>query len=305
MRVESVNPEQLMAALVASKISYLELAKLDKIGLDKDLVGKTDGCRWLEENRWRLNDANEILRLINFSEYKELILKMMRRSDWMKLIELMDKEDLLRGLRFFSREKLLRLIYWLPKQFQIKILLRMLGLKYLVKLMRAPDILRMLRSQQIPMALLAKRLVHFMDPKYLKHIMREIAPNSDVDNLTPNEMGSMLARLKKRQVLEGMKNLPYKALHPFMMEVLKGDMQLLMHIPDTFIDKAFANRAMSELLLGAEVLPKGIIVELLEQLPDDYLMAVPALADDGELMAMIVEEYSHLILSLGASLLAT
>lgn len=303
MRVDGVVPEQLTAALVAGKLSYIDLAKLQGVALEKDLTGGADGTRWQQENGWRLNDAYEILKLINFTQNKLMILQLLRRPDWMRLLWELPKEDLLRGLRFFSREKLLRLIYWLPKEFQLKILLRVLGLKYLVELMRGPDMLMMLRSEELPMRLLAKRLVHFMDKKYLHQLLGEIS-QGQVNHLSVREMHPMFARLKKGQVLEAMTKLPYNALQPFMVNVLKLNMQLLMHVPETFINRAFANRAMSELMAGAEVLPKGVVIKLLEQLPDDYLAAVPTLADESLLLSLLLEGHSNVILSLGASLLA-
>ncbi len=304
MKIDAILAENLLAAMAAKQVSYIDLKKLNGVALEKDLdpAKSTDGTRFLKENNWRLQDAREILKLLDLSKNAPMILKLLRRPDWLRIMAQMPKETLLRGLRFFSREKLLRLVWMLPMHIQVKLLLKMFGLKHLVEKMRMPEMIHMLKSHQLPMGLLAKRLMQ-LDKKFLLLLMGKIT-GQKIEHLSKREMLPMLQRMKKGQVLEGLKFLPYKAMHPLMIHIFKKQPELLMRMSDAFLAHAYQRVTMPELLRASVVFPKGIVLKLLEQLSDDFLVMVPAMADEGLLTEMLLSEHPDMLLSLGAALLA-
>ncbi len=302
MKVDAILAENLQAALAAAKyVSYIDLKKLNGVAR-KDDLDNPDGTRFLKENNWRLQDAREILKLLDLSKNGLMILKLLHRRDWLRIMSQMPKETLLRGLRFFSRDKLLRMVWFLPMEIHVKLLLKMFGLKRLVEKMRMPEMIHMLKSQKLPMRILANRLMT-LDRKFLLMLMGKIT-GQNMDNLTKREMLPMLQRMKKGQVLEGLKFLPYKAMHPLMMHVFKKQPELLMRMSDAFLANVYQRVTMPQLLRASVVFPKGTLLKLLEQLSDDFLVMVPAMADEGMLAGMLLSEHSDVLLSLGASLLA-
>lgn len=291
-----------MAALAASQVNYIDLKKLNGVAVEGDLK-VSSGKRFMAENGWRLQDAREVLKLLNLSKNAEVILKLLNREDWLAIMAQMPKDLLLRGLRFFSREKLLRLMWLLPMHLQIKLLIRMYGLKRLVEKMRMPELIHLLKTEQLPMPMLAYFLVRFLDKTFLKQLMTAILGHS-AHGLSPQEMQPMLARMKRGQVMEGLKALPYKALHPFMTEVLMRRPELLLRMSDAFLARVYQNITQPQAINACEVLPKEVLLVMLAQLSDDWLVMVPAMADEGLLSGILLAEHSDILLALGASLLA-
>src|SRR5690606_30271227 len=139
---------------------------------------------------------------------------LLQRADWIELLYLMPKELLVNALRLFSKAKLLRLIMMLPKQFLIKMLLRIFTLEDLIKKMPTNELMRILRSHKLNNRELVKGLQK-MEPKFILLLLQRIYGNYDYSHLKQYEIMRIFMHTRKERLMEAFKTLPFEALTPF------------------------------------------------------------------------------------------
>ncbi len=163
MRVDSIDPNT--AAQLAAQISYLELKQLNK-KVHSRSISDNNGVRFLDEGNWRGPDIYEVLRSLGLSrmDNKVMLLSLLTRGDIYQILHLLDKQELIYGLRFFSQAKLIALMMQLPKELLIKMLLTIMTPEDLVARMPTRELFNILRSRQLTSRKMVKGFQH-MDPK--------------------------------------------------------------------------------------------------------------------------------------------
>jgi hypothetical protein len=299
MRIEGIECE--VAVALAAQTSYIEQMGLQgKVGTNS--IDDNTGTRFLREKNWRGVDMYEVLRNLQISKNKILILKLLQRADLLRILLLLHKDQLINGLRFFSKEKLLRLLMMLPKQVLIKMLLHLFSMEFLISKMPTHEIFSVLRNQKITVRELVKGF-EMMDPKFLHFILGKIT-GMNVQHLSMREMLDIFMKLRKRTILDGMQFLPFKALMPFILNFTKKDPTLFESLSLAFIFKLFEKMSKPSMLECFQLLPESMILKFLGQLPDKFLIQVAAQIDDGAFEKYLVSQQSNLLAMLGGGNLA-
>lgn len=242
-------------------------------------------------------DLPKLASNLRVSRNKLRILRMLRRHDWIALLHLMPKELLLNALRFFNKEKLLRLIMSLPKVLIIKLLLKVFKLEELIKKMPTSELMRILRSKRLNSRELAKGIVK-LDPKYILQLLQKLYGDHDYSHLKPYDLMQIFMQTPKERLLEAFKTLSFKALQPLVTGFVKKDPELLMSISEAFIYKSLSRISKPSLLEGCQVLPPDILIKMLTQLPDAFLMIAAAQVDDTIFEQYLIGKHPDLLISL-------
>jgi Mg/Co/Ni transporter MgtE len=286
-----------LAVALSAQVTYADMMGLTGKVLGKDLKNNT-GTRKLEENGWREQDIYEIIKALEVDKNKFLILRLLPRMELFDLIYLLDKEQLLFGLMFLPRERLLQLIIHLPKQLLIRMLLYMLPLKDLIKLMPSRELFNILRSRKLTTRDLIRGL-RTLPEKFLRFIMMKMTLK-DTPHLSQDELAAMFNNFHKRQLLDGMRMLPFKALMPLVHFLVEQDPELLMNLSRAFIFKVMDMMPKAALVDACRVLPDDILIEFLDQLPDHFLAQVAEQVDDTMFEQYLMSEQRNLLLYLAS-----
>lgn len=299
MRIEGI--EYNVASAMANQASYIELMGLEG-KVTTSSIDNNKGVRYLQENNWRGLDLYEVTKQLQIAQNKLMILKLLKREELFQILRLLDKDKLINGLRFFSKERLLRLMMLLPKRVLIKMLLHLFPMDYLIQKMPPHELFAILRSGKLDVRQLVKGF-KMMDPKFLHMILGKIT-GRNVNHLNMREMLAIFMKLKKRMILDGMKFLPYDALQPFVLNFTKKDPQLLENMSLAFIFKLFDKLTKPTMLDAFRVLPEGLILKFLAQLPDKFLLLVAAQINDAMLEKYLIAEQPNLLALLAGADLA-
>ena len=299
MKVRALSPQQI-ALWLAKKTSYISLKGLNHYANRKDLKDNS-GARFVRENQWRGMDIRLLLKNLRLSENKILVLMLLKRSDWMDLLWLMDKSKLVIGLRFFSKDKLLRLMTLLPKRLLIKMLLRVFPLKDLIKRMPISEMMHIFRSKRLPVKILVKAMKDLNDRRFLMQLMGKVT-GKEMGRLTNEEMLEMMKKFKKHRIMDGMRFLPYKALQPFMKRLITQDPELMMRMTGDFIFRQFSTLSKPELMMPFVLVEKDLLIKMLSFLPDKFIMQIAATIDDKKFEDYLVSQQYGLLEWLGNSL---
>jgi hypothetical protein len=242
---------------------------------------------------------SDIIRLLDLGKNKLAVLRLLRRTDWIRLLYLLPKELLVAGLNFFSKEKLLALVLFLPREYLIRMMLFLFSVEDLVKKMPTIELMRILRSRKLDNRALLRGF-QAMDPRFLKMVLVQIYGDGDYANMKPYELWRLVMHADKRRLMEAFRTLPFKALIPFVTGFVKEDPELLGLLSDEFIFKLFDQTGKAALIESCIVLPEELLIRLLLQLPDKFLVAVAAQIDDTLFADYLVSQQANLLRSLAA-----
>jgi hypothetical protein len=284
-----------------------ELEKLKKAGQPLYLAqagkarksARTASSRYNNINPLLNLDLKSLVKLLKVSSQKLRILRMLRRSNWLELLRLMPKELLINGLRLFNKEKLVKLLMNLPKPLLIKLLLRIFKLEELIQKMPTGELLRILRSKRLNNRELTKGIMA-MEPRFILMLLQKIYGYHDYSKLKPYDLVRIFMHTPKERLMEAFKTLPFKALQPLVTGFVKKDPTLLMGMSDAFILKLLERCPKPTLLQGCDVLPPDILLKMLTQLPDQFLMLATAQVDDKTFEEYLIAKHSDLLLAMAA-----
>ncbi|MBX2859743.1 MAG: hypothetical protein KTR14_00790 [Vampirovibrio sp.] len=298
MRIEGIESE-LLVHLAAQNTTYI-----DEMGLNGKVqpssLEDNSGTRKLDENRWRGLDLYEVVKGLQVSDNKLMILSALKRSDWIQILHLLDKDQLLNGLRFFSKEKLLRLMTLLPKRLLIKMLLHLFPMEYLIAKMPTEELFNILRDGRLTEREMVKGF-RKMPMKFLHFILNKIT-NAQVSHLKQAELLDIFMKLKKRMILNGMRMLPYKALTPFVLFHTQNNPDLLVNMSQKFMFDLFSRITKPTLIDAFQVVDNDIIIKFLSQLPDNLLIQAAAQVDDKVFEQYLLYEQPQLLAYLAGAL---
>lgn len=289
-----------VALTLAAQISYVDQMGWTGKVRNKDIRKNNTATRQLEENRWRSTDLYDIIQKLDIQQNKFLILRLLPRMDLFEILAFLTKEELLNGLSFFDRERLLFLIMHLPKRMLIQMMLQVFSLKYIVRAMPRDEIFAILKSKKVTMHEMMQAF-QFMPLKYIQEIMAKIL-GRDVSKLRPEELRDILQNQDKRKVLDGMRKLSFKALQPFIYNLIEQNPELLMLLSPKFIFKMMDMLPKQGLIDACTVLPEEMILELLDQLPDFFLAQVADQVNPYDFEHYLLYQQQNLLLYLGGGL---
>ncbi|MEB3287984.1 MAG: hypothetical protein VKJ04_10835 [Vampirovibrionales bacterium] len=294
--------DAIIASAVSGNVSYIALKELSGQLFSSSLSDNT-GTRLLGENKYRSIDIYEVLKALNLdrTDTKIMILRLLRRWDLIEILYLLDKNQLINGLQFFDKRKLLRLMTSLPKSLLIKMLRHVFSIDEIISKMPTSELFNILRSDKLPNRELIKGF-YYMDMKYLLLLISKIT-GQEVSGLRHHEIMDILFKTKKRQIIEGMKFLPFKALTPMVTLLVKQNPELLEEMSMGFMFRLFESMSKGTLISTFAVVPKDIIIErFLSQLPDQFLLLTAAQIDPNTLEKYLISKHSGILQKLGQDL---
>lgn len=244
-------------------------------------------------------DLKSLVRLLRVSSQKLRILRMLRRGNWLELLRLMPKEMLVNALRLLNKDKLVRLLMNLPKPLLLKILMRIFKLEDLIQTMPTVELMRILRSKRLNNRELAKGILT-LEPRFILQILQKLYGNHDYSRLKPYDLMRIFMHTPKERLMEAFKTLSFKALQPLVTGFVKKDPTLLMSMSDGFIFKLLDRCPKPIIIDACSVLPPDILIKLLAQLPDQFLMLAAAQVDDKTFEDYLVSKQGDLLRYLAA-----
>jgi hypothetical protein len=244
----------------------------------------------------------DIIKLLNISRNKMSLLWLLKRSDWTQLLTLLPKELLVFGLHFFDREKMLGLMMRMPPEVIMQMIYTLFTPDKLVKKMPLNDIMRILRAPQIDNRALIQHM-QGMEPRFLKQLLGRIygMNASQADKMKPADMWNLFFHTPKRRLMDGFKTLPYEALQPFAAGFLQEQPQLLGFVSGAFVDQLFDGVGKGQLMDACTVLPDELLILMLCQLQDKFLVQVAGQIDDSVFMQYLMADQSNLLRTLAAA----
>lgn len=234
-----------------------------------------------------LSNPKELVKLFKLTSARNRykILRNMSQEDLAYLMQFLETKDLVMGLNFFTKDKLMGLIYQLPKEKITQILFNKFPPQKFLAMIPEREMNYFFESSKIDKDEVMKSLMG-MPPEALEVMM---------ENLT----GQPAQGMDKKTMLQTVENLPPNKFKKAMQSLdRKSKTKLILDLteknPDLFLE--FRKEALifplqqldkPELIKNMAVLEPEDLIEMMEELPED-LMAIVVTQIDPEVFADVL-----------------
>lgn len=222
-----------------------------------------------------LNDVNLVMEVFSLAdpENRLAIMKEMTDEQLNKFLPEMEKEDLLQGLKFFTQDKLLKMLQSVEPQDMVKIILEQFSKEEVFRLLPEDQLDKLLTDTSMDKNNLIEHMKS-IPPIYLLQIIESVTGEEVEDT----DSGSLIKQLREfnplqfKEALLNLQSTPKQQLvlslskeHQDYMESI--DANAYTHLMQTYKDK-------SENIEAMRILQKDTITNMIKELPEDLLSMV-------------------------------
>lgn len=216
--------------------------------------------------------VKELFALIDIGNRFE-ILEEMTEDQLMMFLEIMDKEDLQEGLKYFKQEKLLDLYGQLEPEFLVKVVLAQFSMEQVVKLIPEEELDKVLTCTDLKKEDVMKHM-QSLPPVFLAQMIESIT-GEEVEDGNRDELLKQIEDFSASDFKQGLINL--KPL-PKQMLVLglctEKDEYLQLVNPKAYTDIMLNYMEKEDNIRAAKVLKQEHLVNIVKELPKELLASV-------------------------------
>lgn len=246
----------------------------------------------------------ELFKLDNISN-KYAILSNMNEHDLENLLPLLSSEDLIIGLNYFTKDKLLKLTEQLPKDQLLKYVFEMFSPQHLMELMPEEQLNKVLTSTELDKNMVMKFLPS-LDPQVLAQMYEgatgleapsngnnigDIKPNYDVSQLVQN-----IASLPDDKFQEALLSMPPANKQAFVLILTQQNPKLFQAIDSAaYVNIIGSQKDKENMIRAANVIDKEHLVGMISELPKDLMSAVLTQIDTNKFADRLLANFKNII----------
>jgi Mg/Co/Ni transporter MgtE len=246
-------------------------------------------------------DYSKIIESLELHKTKNrfAVLSQLGQDDVIRMLYLLDKENLVLGLKFFTKEKLMSFVLSLPKSELLQILFTIFSKEDLLAMMPEKELNRLLSSDKLDKNEVYK-LLQSMPTQMLAQIY-EAATGVQIGNVTNDELMSKVGGLKQTQLIDGLVSLSYSQKLDFVTNMAKSDERLFTELSANSLMKAVERSTKGEMIEGMTNLDPEKIINMLTYLPENVLTQVATLIDPNKLAYVLENFYTDILAAMAGA----
>ena len=242
-----------------------------------------------------LNNPTELAKLFKLSspENKFAILSNLSDHDLKELVPLLDKSDLVYGLNFFTKDKLLKLMDDLPKEQLLKVVFEMFSPEQVMQMMPDKEMDKFLQSYELDKNMVLKNL-KALPPEMLAQII-EAATGKPVQSMEQMDLLKELSTLPPEKYKDAMTAIPRQRKRELILQLTKEKPELFQLFSNEAYVKMISNKEKPDIVKSCKALDPEQLVKMISQLPQDLLAVVMTQMDTEKFAAMLIKNYKDIL----------
>lgn len=234
---------------------------------------------------------------LNLPENRFAILMMMPPSELFQMLQLLGKENLLNGLKFFTKDKLMRFIGQLPKRDLLKMLFYMFTDKdQIIEHLPTKEIYRFLSSNKIEKGHFMK--IFEMLPRQTLSTIAGYLTGKKCDKMSRPDLLKEIEPFKKYQLVNGIKRLDEKTLRGFVTTLTEAFPKLYNEFSHVALFNVSAKFARVDLIDAMRVIDESKVMNMLADLPDKLLALTVSQIDPEVFAHVLMKSHKDLLANL-------
>ncbi|MBR1424234.1 hypothetical protein IJ579_01575 [bacterium] len=240
-------------------------------------------------------DPEQLVELFQLAdpENKLIIIRSMPSYDMKELIPMLDIEDLIVGLQFFSQEKLLDLLKEVPKEELVKVVFEMFSPEQIITYMPEEQLDKLLTGVNMDKNLVIKNL-QSLPAMYLQQIIESVT--GEEANGTSQSLAFQISQFSDSDYKAAIRNLRPVQKQELTLAITTQHPKLY----EQFDASAYTNimnreRNKEEIIKSMEVIKPEYLHKMIAQLPDDLMSIVLTQIDDQKFADVLINKHPEIL----------
>lgn len=221
------------------------------------------------------------------------ILSNMNQRDLTDILPLLEAEDLVIGLNFFTKDKLMELVGKIPKEQLVKYVSQMFSPEQIMQLMPEENIDKVLKSPDMDKGLVLKYL-KTLKPEILAQMV-EAATGKPAKSTDPDEMIKQIGGLSADKYNDALTSIPPQNKRFFVLQMIKEQPKILEMFDAEGYVKIINRKEKPDLVKSASAIEPDQLVKMIGQLPQDLLSIVVTQIDPSKFADVLIKNFKDIL----------
>lgn len=232
-------------------------------------------------------------------ENKLVIMKMMTSQQLEKLLPMLEKDDMVQGLRFFTMDTLMKMLEKIPKEELVKTVFQLFSEAQVIELMPEKQLDKVLTGFDMDKELLLKNLKAIPE-EYLRQMIESVTGAEAQGNQA--ELINTIAQFGDLDYKNAIKNLDTDQKRKLTLLITSTDNKYYLNFDtDAYTHMISQNREKEDTVKAMGVIKPEYLERMLTHLPQDLLQIVTTQIDTEKFAHALIYKFPELLAKLVAS----
>lgn len=232
-------------------------------------AGNTLAIELAEEIMTNVSLLMEIFQLTN-PDNRHMILLNLKSNQLEEFLPLMEEMDLREGLKFFTMDKLLKLLEKVPPEQLVKTVLELFSPEEVMKLLPENQLNKILTDHSLDKNKMLEHLKH-IPPMYLAQMI-EAATGEICESTDSSELINQIAHLNPLEYRDALTSLQPTQKQELTLALCKENPKLYQLVdPHAYTNMINAHKQKPELIKAMAVIDSDEVMKMIKELPKDLL----------------------------------
>lgn len=260
-----------------------------------------------------LNDPAKLIQLfeLNDPSNKFAILNNMNEDDLDNLLPLLNQQDLIQGLNYFSKDKILNLLQEIPQEEMLKLTFSMFSSAHIMQMMPEDQLNKLLTSSDMDKNTELKYL-QTLNPQIMAQMIEAVTgqPAAGADNpgmdgkpqYDKAQLMNQISGLPDDKFQDAMLSIPKANKQAFVYKLAEENPKLYKHISTgTYLDMINQKKDKSDIIRYADVLDEKSLTKMVSKLPKELTSVVLTQIDSKQFADVLISNFKDILKQITAS----
>ena len=230
---------------------------------------------------------------------KLIIMKQMTSQQLEKLLPMLEQEDLVQGLRYFTTDSLMKLLEKIPKEELVKTVFQLFSERQIIELMPEKQLDKLLTGVDMDKGLVLKNLKSIPEI-YLRQMIESIT--GEEAEGTSAELINQISQFGDLDYKNALRNMDVEAKRKLTLLITSSDNKYYNNFDaDAYTHIIAREREKEEVVKAMGVIRPEYLEKMLTQLPQDLLCIVTTQIDTEKFAHALIYKFPELLAKLIAS----
>ena len=246
-----------------------------------------------EELLTNVNLLIELFRLAD-AENKYAILMNMSQHDLIKLLPMLEKDDMLQGLMYFNQDKLLDFLKHIPPEQLVKTVMELFSEEQIINLMPEEQLDKLLTSFEVDKYRILDNMKS-LPPEYLAQVIESVT-GKPCQAQNGIEMVDTISEFNPLEFKDSLTNLATLPKQQLTLALTKEDKKLYqLFDADAYTNMIDNHYKKPDIVKAMSVIEPEEILKMVQQLPKDLMSIVITQLDTQDFAENLMNEHPELI----------
>ena len=238
----------------------------------------------------------ELFQLAN-PKNKLIIMQQMTSAQLAKILPMLEKDDLVQGLRFFTMDSLMKMLEKVPKEELVKVVFQLFSERQVIERMPEKQLDKVLTGVDMDKGLVLKNLKSIPET-YLRQMIESITGQETEENNTA-ELVNTISQFGDLDYKNALRNLDVTQKRKLTLLITSTDNKYYLNFDaDAYTHRIARDREKEDTVKAMGVMKPEYLEKMLTNLPPDLLQVVCTQIDTEKLADSLVTKFPELLAKL-------